>query len=214
VERAGVAGEPGRGVVLDAYRERKRIERRDVLRAILRRSGTLTAPETTALKKTCIALLLLGFLGGAAYAQQPTSPLLVHAVQCLASKKQVPTSPATALSYGYVVDTTAYPGKKVLFVVATPGSNHSAGRAFSIFFTERRHPIIDIQNGATFVRSNEGPGGVNFVSPPIGGTDAEGPFISAIQKVQGQSWFTIPASELVTPPAHTTCKSYKDNDQP
>lgn len=166
------------------------------------------------MKKTCIALLLLGFLGGAAYAQQQAPALLKQAAQCLAAKKQLPTSGA-ALSLGSWIDTTSYPGKKVLYVVATSGANHSAGKVYAIFFVQgRRRQIFDVQNGAIFVQSNDGKGSINFVGPPIGGAAVEGSFVSAIQHLEGQPRFTISGAELLAPLAHTACKSYTDNDQP
>src|ERR1035437_3520257 len=147
--------------------------------------------EIFSLRKNCVALLLLGYLSVAVYAQKQAPALLVHAAQCLASKKQLPSSPGTALSLGSWIDATSYPGKKVLYIVATSGANHSAGNVFSIFYSERRpHQIFDIQNGATFVQSNDGKGGVNFVVPPIGGADSEGSFVSAIQRIAGQPWYT------------------------
>lgn len=167
------------------------------------------------MKKNCVTLLLLGFLSGAAYAQEKPPVLLKQAAQCLAIKKQLPTSASTALSLGSWVDTTSYPGKKVLYVVATSGKNHSAGKVYAIFFVQGRHrQIFDIQNGTVFVQSNDGKGSINFVVPPIGGADSEGSFTSAIQHLDGQPRFTISGTELLAPLPHTTCKSYKDNDQP
>jgi hypothetical protein len=97
-------------------------------------SGTLVATGEINVRKNFVALLLLGGLTGAACAQQPAPPLLLHAATCLASKKQLPTSPGTALSLGSWTDAKSYPGKKVLYVVATSGTNHSAGRMYSIFY--------------------------------------------------------------------------------
>ncbi len=162
-----------------------------------------------------MALLLLGFLSGAVSAQDQAPALLVHAAQCLATKKLLPTSGATSLSLGSWMDTTSYPGKKVLYVMATSGSNHSAGRVFSIFFKERHHrQLFDIQNSAIFVRSNDGKGSINFVVPPLGGADSEGSFVSAIQQLEGQPRFTVSGAQLTAPISHTTCSSYTDNDQP
>ncbi|MHB1673698.1 MAG: hypothetical protein ACYCSP_05555 [Acidobacteriaceae bacterium] len=162
-----------------------------------------------------MALILLGWLGGAAYAQQQAPVLLVHAATCLASKKQLPTSPGTAFSLGSWMDAKSYPGKRVLYVVATSGANHFAGRVFSIFYSERRHrEILDIQNGTTFVQLDHGKGPISFVVPPIGGEDSEGSFISAIQQLDGQPRYTVTGAEISGPMSHTICKSYIDNDQP
>lgn len=161
-----------------------------------------------------MALLLLSGLTGAARAQQ-APPLLLHAATCLASKKQLPTAAGTALSLGYWTDEKSYPGKKVLYVVATSGSNHSAGRVYSIFYSEyHHHQMFDIQNGTTFVQLDHGKGPISFVVPPIGGEDSEGSFISAIQQLDGQPRYTVTGAELLAPLVHTKCVSYTDNDQP
>jgi hypothetical protein len=166
------------------------------------------------LRRNFMALLLLGFLSGAVSAQDQAPALLVHAAQCLATKKLLPTSGVTSLSLGYWIDATSYPGKKVLYVVATSGSNHSAGRVFSIFFRERRHrQLFDIDNSAIFVRSNDARGDVSFVAPPLGGADSEGSFVSAIQQLEGQPRFTVSGAQLTAPLTHTTCKSYTDAGQ-
>ena len=161
-----------------------------------------------------MALLLLSGLTGAACAQQ-APPLLLHAATCLASKKQLPAAAGTALSLGYWTDEKSYPGKKVLYVVATSGSNHSAGRVYSIFYSEyRHHQMFDIQNGTTFVQSADGKGTINYVVPPIGLADSEGAFTAAIHQLDGQPRYTVTGAELGGPMSHSTCKSYVDNDQP
>ena len=166
------------------------------------------------MRKNFAALLLLSGLAGAACAQQ-APPLLLHAATCLASKKQLPTSPGSTLSLGSWTDTESYPGKKVLYVVATSESNHSAGRVYSIFYAEyRHHQIFDIQNGTTFVQSTDGKGTINYVVPPIGLADAEGSFTAAIQQLNSQPRYTVTGAEISGPMRHTTCKSYIDNDQP
>lgn len=161
-----------------------------------------------------MALLLLGGLTGAACAQQ-APPLLLHAATCLASKKQLPTSPGTALSLGSWTDAKSYPGKKVLYLVATTGSNHSAGQVYSIFYSEyHHHQMFDIQNGTTFVQSTDGKGTINYVVPPIGLADSEGSFTAAIQQLNSEPRYTVTGAEISGPMSHTTCKSYIDNDQP
>ncbi|MHB1937837.1 MAG: hypothetical protein ACYCOR_14790 [Acidobacteriaceae bacterium] len=167
------------------------------------------------MRKNFAALLLLGWLSGAVYAQQQAPPVLAHAAACLASKNQLPISGTTALSLGYWIDAKSYPGKKVLYVAATSGSNHFAGKVFSIFYSEwRHHETFDIQNGTTFVQLDHGKGAISFVVPPIGGEDSEGSFISAIQQLDGQPRFTVTGAEISGPMKHTTCKSFTDNDQP
>jgi hypothetical protein len=165
-------------------------------------------------RKNFVALLLLSGLTGAAWAQQ-APPLLLHAATCLASKKQLPAAANSSLSLGGWTDTKTYPGKKVLYLVATTGSNHSAGQVYSIFYTEYHHrQLFDIQNGTTFVQSNDGKGTTNYVVPPIGLTDAEGSFTAAIQQLNGQPRYTVTGAEISGPMSHTTCKSYVDPDQP
>lgn len=168
------------------------------------------------MRKNCAALLLFaGCLGGAACAQQQRPALAVHAAQCLASKKQLPISATAPLSYGSWIDTTSYPGKKVLYLAATSQSNRFAGRVYAIFFRGTRHRrTFDIQNGTTFVQPKDANGAIAFVVPPLGGTAAEGSFITAIHQIESQPTFTISAAELAAIPAHTVCKSYIDNDQP
>lgn len=166
------------------------------------------------MRKSFVALLLLSGLTGAACAQQ-APPLLLHAATCLASKKQLPTAANSSLSLGSWTDTQSYPGKKVLYVVATSGSNHSAGQVYSIFYSEyHHHQMFDIQNGTTYVQLNDGKGPISFVVPPIGLADAEGSFISAIQQLNGQPRYTVTGAEISGPMSHTTCKSYIDADQP
>ncbi|MGH9615618.1 MAG: hypothetical protein ACRD28_02670 [Acidobacteriaceae bacterium] len=166
------------------------------------------------MKKNCAAFLLFaGCLCGAACAQQQPSTLAVHAAQCLASKKQLPISSAKPLSYGSWIDTTSYPGKKVLYLAATSQSNRFAGRVYAIFFRGTPHRrLFDIQNGATFVKDANGQ--INFVVPPLGAAAAEPSFVNAINQIEGQPTFTISGAELAVRPAHTVCKSYIDNDQP
>jgi hypothetical protein len=177
-------------------------------------SGTLVATGEINVRKNLVALLLLSGLTGAACAQQ-APPLLLHAATCLASKKQLPATPTSSLSVGTWTDTKTYPGKKVLYLVATTGSNHSAGQVYSIFYSEyRHHPLFDIQNGTTFVQSTDGKGTINYVVPPIGLTDAEGSFTAAIQQLNSQPRYTVTGAEISGPMRHTTCKSYVDNDQP
>jgi hypothetical protein len=165
-------------------------------------------------RKNLVALLLLSGLAGVACAQQ-APPLLLRAATCLASKKQLPTSSGTALSVGTWTDTKSYPGKKVLYLVATTGSNHSAGQVYSIFYTQHGQRLLfDIQNGTTYVQSTDGKGTINYVVPPIGLYDAEPAFTSAIQQLNTQPRYTVTGAQISGPMSHTTCKSYVDADQP
>lgn len=166
------------------------------------------------MRKNFVALLLLTGLTGAAFAQQ-APPLLLHAATCLASKKQLPASANASLSVGGWTDTKAYPGKKILYLVATTGSNHSAGQLYSIFYTQHgQRMLFDIQNGTTFVESTDGKGTINYVVPPIGLYDAEPAFTAAIQQLNSQPRYTVTGAEISGKMTHTTCKSYVDNDQP
>ncbi len=167
------------------------------------------------MRKSFAALLLLSGLSGAACAQQAAPPLLLQAATCLASKRQLPAAANSSLSLGSWTDTESYPGKKVLYLVATSESNHFAGRVYSIFYSGyHNHQLFDIQNGTTFVQLNDGKGPISFVVPPLGLTDAEGAFISAIQKLNAQPRYTVTGAEIGGPMKHVTCKSYVDNDQP
>ncbi|HZC44114.1 MAG TPA: hypothetical protein VE195_08065, partial [Acidobacteriaceae bacterium] len=135
------------------------------------------------MRKLLVAVLMLDSMAGVAWAQQ-APPLLLNAATCLASKKQLPTAANTSLSLGSWTDTKGYPGKKVLYLVATSGSNHNAGRVYAIFYTEyHHHQVFDIQNGTTFVQSTDGKGTINYVVPPIGLYDAEPSFTAAIQQL-------------------------------
>jgi len=166
-------------------------------------------------RKNFVALLLLTGFTCAAYAQQPTPPLLLHAATCLASKKQLPTAANSSLSLGGWTDTKSYPGKKVLYLVATTGSNHSAGQVYSIFYTQQgHHQLFDIQNGTTFVQSTDGKGTINYVVPPIGLADSEESFTAAIHQLNSEPRYTVTGAEISGPMTHTTCKSYIDADQP
>ncbi|MGC1870469.1 MAG: hypothetical protein WA700_05880 [Acidobacteriaceae bacterium] len=166
------------------------------------------------MRKNFAILLLLSGLPGAACAQQ-APPLLLHAATCLASKKQLPTAANSSLSLGSWTDTKSYPGKKLLYLVATSPSNHSAGRVYAIFYTEYHHHLLfDIQNGTTFVQSTDGKGTINYVVPPKGLYDAEPSFTAAIQQLSSQPRYTVTGAEISGSMRHTTCKSYIDNDQP
>ena len=166
------------------------------------------------MRRLLVAFLLLGGLTGVACAQQ-APPLLLHAATCLASKKQLPSAANSSLSLGSWTDTKSYPHKKVLYLVATSGANHNAGRVYAIFYSEyRHHQIFDIQNGTTFVESTDGKATINYVVPPLGLADAEPSFTAAIQQLNSQPRYTVTGAEISGPMRHTTCKSYVDNDQP
>ena len=151
------------------------------------------------MRKNFAALLLLTGLTGAACAQQ-APPLLLHAATCLASKKQLPTAAKSSLSLGSWTDTESYPGKKVLYLVATTGSNHSAGQVYSIFYTQHGQRLLfDIQNGTTYVQSTDGKGTINYVVPPIGLYDAEPAFTAAIQQLNSQPRYTVTGAQISGP---------------
>lgn len=177
-------------------------------------SGTLVATGEINVRKNLVALLVLSGLSGAACAQQ-VPPLLLHAATCLASKQQLPTAANSSLSLGGWTDTKAYPGKKVLYLIATSGSNHNAGRLYAIFYSEyHHHQTFDVQNGTTFVQSTDGKGTINYVVPPIGLADAEPSFTAAIQQLNSQPRYTVTGPQISGKMTHTRCKSYIDNDQP
>ena len=64
-----------------------------------------------------IAMLLLICLGATVYAHGQTPQLLLRAAQCLAVKDFLPSSRATRLSFGYLLDEKSYPGDRVMYVV-------------------------------------------------------------------------------------------------
>ncbi len=162
------------------------------------------------MKTTCITLLLY-CLSTAVFSQDQPPKLLVEAAQCLATKKHLPPSKATALSFGYLVDAKSYPGEKVLYVVDYSGPGRSEGMVFTIFFEEKGgRQTFNIQNNARFVRSKDGIEGIDFPDPPLGGTWTQQHLVSAIKQIERQARFTFPASDLVGPSASTQCESYTD----
>ena len=66
--------------------------------------------------------------------------------------------------FGYLVDAKSYPGQNVLYVVNYLDPGRSKGLVFAIFLTQQgRLQIFNIQNNATFVRSEHGIDYVDFV---------------------------------------------------
>jgi len=165
------------------------------------------------MRNTCLALLLLSFLSATVRAQDQTPKLLVHAAQCLAAKKHLPSLKETTLRFGYLVDEKSYQGQKVLYVVDYMGPGRTEGMIFAIFVTRQGHRrVFDIQNNARFVWSKGGKERVGFVEPPLGGTWTQAHLVSAIEQIDRQPIFTVPVKNLLVPSPLTQCKSYTDNN--
>jgi hypothetical protein len=165
-------------------------------------------------KNTCLALSLLIFLSPIVCAQERAPLLLVRAVQCLAVKQFLPSSKATALSFGYLVDEESYPGEKVLYLINYANPARSDGLVFAIFLTQQRNrQVFNIQNNASFVlsRINFDFDGVSFVDPPLGGDWTQGHLASAIRRIEKQPRFIIPVKDLLTVTPLTDCESYTDH---
>ena len=177
----------------------------------------MTQRRGTADMNRYLALILfLGFLSTLACAQEQAPELLREAAQCLATKKFLPPSKATALSLGYLDDTTSYPGQEVLYVVVYAGAGRSDGWVFSVFISQKKgRRIFNIQNNAKFVRSNkEGAAfrkeGVDFVEAPLWGIWTQEHIARAIRRIEGQPRFEVRAKDLLKPDTLTQCQSYAD----
>jgi hypothetical protein len=99
-----------------------------------------------------VATLLL--LGLAAFAgpQERAPQLLMQAAHCLVAKDFLPSSRATKLTLGYVVDEKSYPPNKVIYVINYRGAQRSDGLVFAVFLAkdEGQHEGLDIQKQRPF----------------------------------------------------------------
>jgi hypothetical protein len=164
-----------------------------------------------AMKKTSLAVLLLTCLSATLRSQEQAPQLLIRAVHCLAVKNNFPSSKATALSFGYLVDEKSYPGEKVLYIVNYAPPAHSNGLAFTIFLTQRDdYQVFDVQNSASFVLSRNGIDGVSFTNPPLGGTWTQEHLASAIKRIEKEPRFSISLKELSVAEPSIRCESYTD----
>jgi hypothetical protein len=151
------------------------------------------------LKIINLALLLLICLCASGHSQEQPPQLLIRAAHCLAIKEELPRSKARALTFGYLVDEQSYPGTKEMYVVMYAAPARSNGLVFAIVLTQQDdHEVFNIQNNASFVLSKKGDfGGVDFVTPPLGGTWTQEHLASAIK-------------DLLAADPLTDCASYTD----
>jgi hypothetical protein len=155
--------------------------------------------------------VLASYLGLTVHAQELPPKVLVQSAQCLVAKDFLPATKATALRFGYILDTKSYPGEKVIYVVDYTGSGRSDGVVFAILMTQKDgRQIYDIQNNARFVRSKDGEEGIDFVEPPLGGTWTQQHLVTAIKSIERLRTITVRASDLLRPTTGTVCVSYTD----
>jgi hypothetical protein len=158
-----------------------------------------------------LAMLLLMGLGATVQAQGQTPQLAFRAAQCLAVKDFLPSSKATRLSFGYLLDEKSYPGDKVIYVVNYAAPTRSNGLVFTIFVTEHDgRQDSNIQNNASFVLSRDQFEGVSFVNPPLGGTWTQEHLASAIKRIEKQPRFIISVKDLSAADPSIRCESYTD----
>jgi hypothetical protein len=161
--------------------------------------------------KTALAMLSVIFIITTADSQKQTPSLLIGAARCLAVKDYLPSSRVRSLSFGFLLDEKSYPGEKVLYVVNYKSPARSNGLVFAIFVTEHEgSKVFDIQNNASFVLSNSDPSGVDFVTPPLGGTWTQERLTSAIMQIEKQPRFSISVQDLSTLDPAIRCESYTD----
>jgi hypothetical protein len=163
------------------------------------------------MKKITLAVSLLFCLGAAAYSQEQTPQLLLHAAQCLEAKQFMPSSKATKLTFGYFLDEKSYSPDRVIYLVNYAAPARSNGLVFAIFLTEHDgHQAFNIQNNASFVLSKDEPIGVSFVTPPLGGTWTQEHLASAIKEIEKQPRFALSAKDLSAADPSLVCEAYTD----
>jgi hypothetical protein len=164
-----------------------------------------------AMKKILLTISLLFWLGATIHSQEQPPQLLFHAVQCLAYKNFLPSSRATTLTFGYLLDEKSYPGDRVIYMVEYAAPVRSNGLVFAVFLTERDGvQDFSIQNNASFVLSKEEPIGVVFENPPLGGIWTQEHLVSAIKRIEQQPRFII-AAKMLSAKAHSIhCEAYTD----
>ena len=149
--------------------------------------------------------MLSVFVGADAQEQPPD--VLLHAAQCLSTKKFLVPTNASALSLGYLLDFKSYPGEKVAYVVRYTRSNRSNGEAFTVFLSKSHgQRVFSISNNATFVRTKKG---VEFTGDPLGGIWTQEHLVSAIEQIERTPRFEIPIKNLRPSPV-IRCEAYTD----
>jgi hypothetical protein len=163
------------------------------------------------MKKIALGTLLLICSSLTVRSQEQPPQLLLHAAQCLETKKFLPPSKSTRLSFGYFLDEKSYPGDKVIYVVNHPTTSQSSGLVFALFFKEHEgHQEFNVQNNASFVSSNKESSGVSFANPPLGGGWTQEHLASAIKEIEKQPRFTIAVKDLSSVDASVSCVAYTD----
>jgi hypothetical protein len=142
-----------------------------------------------------------------ANAQEQPPDLLLHAAQCLSTKKFLASTNDTVLNFGYLLDFKSYPGKKLMYVVRYTRSDRSTGEAFALFLSQsHRQRVLSIWNNATFVRTENG---VEFTGDPLGGIWIQEHLVSAIKRIGQKPRFEIPIKNL-RPSRQIKCEAYTD----
>lgn len=160
---------------------------------------------------TFASLAMMVCLSCAAHAQHAEAALLRRAAQCVAAKGFLPHTKATKLTFGYLLDEKAYPGKKMLYVINYPNPSGPDGLVFTIFLTERDgRQNFNIQNNARFALYKDGKQQVSFATPPLGGTWTREHLVSAIKRIEKRPRFTILAKGLFSVDPSVSCEAYTD----
>jgi len=159
-----------------------------------------------------LALSLLTCLCASGHSQEQPPQLLIRAAHCLEVRDFLPSSRAKSLILGYFLDEESYPGQRVVYLVKYAAPARSNGWVFAVWLTERDgRQVFNIQNNASFVLSKKGDfGGVDFVTPPLGGTWTQEHLASAIERIEKQPRFTIAVKDLLAADPLTDCASYTD----
>lgn len=170
----------------------------------------LVLPTTLTAKKIGLMVSLLACLVATARSQQ-TPQLLISAAHCLVAKEFLPSPKPTKLTLGYFLDEKSYAPDKVIYLVSYAAAARSNGLVFAIFLKEHKNPrTLDIQNNASFVLSKNGPSGVDFVDPPLGGTWTQEHLASAIRQIESRPRFTVDLSEVSAADPSSRCAAYTD----
>lgn len=161
-----------------------------------------------------VAMLLLLSLAPFANGQEQTPQLLMRAAHCLLAKDFLPSSRATKLTLGYVLDEKSYGHERIVYVVRYASAVRSNGLVFTLFLTEHEGVReLDIQNNARFVlskKSKSGTDAVDFVGPPLGGTWTQERLVAAIMQIEKQPRFTVALRDLSRPAFSIRCLAYTD----
>jgi hypothetical protein len=163
------------------------------------------------MKNITLAVSLMICLCATVHAQEQPPQLLPRAAHCLAVKNFLPSSRATRLSFGYLLDEKSYPGHKVIYLVNYAAPTRSNGLVFAVFLEEHDgRQDFNVQNNASFVLSKDESYGVSFVDPPLGGTWTQEHLASAIKLIEKQPRFTISVKDLLAADPSIGCESYTD----